>query len=87
MGDGERTGWQRVDHRGEVCDVLEAEVARIGQVDMRLGLPSIITVIPPRPSSSGTSSIRPSWFAGTPDGLGSGTVPVRVAASSLWQVS
>ena len=36
MGDPELTGRQCVDDRGEVGDVLEAEVARIGEVDMGL---------------------------------------------------
>src|ERR1019366_8019986 len=34
------------------------------------GLPSIITATPPRPSSSGTSSIRLAWSFGTPSRLG-----------------
>jgi len=36
VSDPERTGRQGVDDRGEVGDVLEAEVARVREVDVRL---------------------------------------------------
>ena len=37
MGHAERTGGQGVDDRGEVGDVLEAEAAGVGRVDVGLG--------------------------------------------------
>ena len=58
VGDAQRAGWQGVDDGGEVLDVLEdAQGPGSRRSTCDCGEPSSITVTPPRPSSSGTSSM------------------------------